>query len=377
MLFDSTLRRELARSFGATLVIILAIVLTIMFIRNLGQAAVGRISPQDVILLLAYIGLGHLSTMLALSLFIAVVATLSRMYRASEMTIWFASGVPLGRFVRPVMSMSWPVLLLIAVLSLFVWPWQNERSAVLKDQFESRSDLSRIAPGQFQTSADGERTFFFEGSASDPATGRNVFIVASRAGVESVTSAKSGAVENDADGRFLVLSKGQRNEQNMASGEKTLSRFETYRAEATERVRNAAPGAAPRALPTADLLRTPNAPNQGELAWRLGLVLAAANMLLLGIGMSASNPRHASNWNLLFALLGFFAYYNLINLSQAWVGTGRIGLGTALVATHGGAFALAIAVLWWRENGMRSSPIERRRRRRRRRRHAASAANAA
>ena len=31
--------------------------------------------------------------MLALSLFIAVVATLSRMYRDSEMTIWFASGV--------------------------------------------------------------------------------------------------------------------------------------------------------------------------------------------------------------------------------------------------------------------------------------------
>jgi lipopolysaccharide export system permease protein len=374
MLFDSTLRRELARNFGGTLVVILTIVLTIMFIRNLGQAATGRIAPQDVILLLAYIGLGHLSTMLALSLFIAVVATLSRMYRASEMTIWFASGVPLSRFVRPVLSMSWPVLLLIAVLALFVWPWQNERSAMLKEQFESRSDLSRVAPGQFQTSGDGERTFFFEGSASDPATGRNVFIVASRAGVESVTSAKSGAIQSDGDGRFLILNKGQRNEQNMASGEKTLSRFETYRAEASERVRNAAGGKAPRALATADLLRTPTAANQGELAWRLGLVLAAANMLLLGIGMSASNPRHASNWNLLFALLGFFVYYNLITLSQAWIGSGRISLGATLVIAHGGAFLLALAVLWWRENGMGRAVVARRRRRRRRRVAAAHSA---
>jgi lipopolysaccharide export system permease protein len=376
MLFDSTLRRELARNFGGTLVVILTIVLTIMFIRNLGQAALGRISPQDVMLLLAYIGLGHLSTMLALSLFIAVVATLSRMYRASEMTIWFASGVPLSRFVRPVLGMSWPVLLLIAVLSIFVWPWQNERSAILKDQFESRSDLSRVAPGQFQTSGDGERTFFFEGSASDPATGRNVFIVASHAGVEAVTSARSGSIRSEGDARFLVLSKGQRNEQNSATGEKTLSRFETYRAEAGERVRNAAAGVAPRALPTVELLRNPVAANQGELAWRLGLVLAAANMLILGIGMSASNPRHASNWNLLFALLGFFAYYNLINLSQAWVGAGRISLGAALAVGHGGALALGIALLWWRENGMRRSPIERRRRRRRRR-PGAAAANAA
>jgi lipopolysaccharide export system permease protein len=366
MLFDSTLRRELARNFGGTLVVILTIVLTIMFIRNLGQAALGRISPQDVMLLLAYIGLGHLSTMLALSLFIAVVATLSRMYRASEMTIWFASGVPLSRFVRPVLGMSWPVLLVIAVLSLFVWPWQNERSAILKDQFERRSDLSRITPGQFQTSGDGERTFFFEGSASDPATGRNVFIVASRDSVESVTSAKSGSIQNEGDDRFLVLSKGQRNEQNTESGEKTLARFETYRAEIGDRVRDAAPGVRPRALPTGDLLRNPSAPNQGELAWRLGLVLAASNMLLLGIGISASNPRHASNWNLLFALLGFFAYYNLINLSQTWVASGRVSLGAALAVGHGGVFLLALALLWWRENGMRRVAVVRRRRRRRR-----------
>jgi lipopolysaccharide export system permease protein len=366
MLFDSTLRRELARNFGATLVIILTIVLTIMFIRNLGQAAGGRIAPQDVMLLLAYIGLGHLSTMLALSLFIAVVATMSRMYRASEMTIWFASGVPLSRFVAPVLQTSWPVLLLIVLLALFVWPWQNEQSARLKDQFERRSDLSRIAPGQFQTSADGERTFFFEGSASGAAIGRNVFIVSSRGSVESVTSAKSGAIQSEDDGRAIVLTKGQRNEENTATGERTLSRFETYRAEASEHVRSAAGLLSPRALPTAELMRRPTAPNQGELAWRLGLVLAAANMMVLGIGMSASNPRHASNWNLLFALLGFFVYYNFINLSKAWVEAGRVGLGAVLVAGHGGAFVLALAVLWWRENGMRRVPAFRRRRRRRR-----------
>jgi lipopolysaccharide export system permease protein len=364
MLFDSTLRRELARNFGGTLVVILTIVLTIMFIRNLGQAALGRIAPQDIVLLLAYIGLGHLSTMLALSLFIAVVATLSRMYRGSEMTIWFASGVPLSRFVRPVLWTSWPVLLLIAVLSLFVWPWQNERSAVLKDQFERRSDLSRVAPGQFQTSADGERTFFFEGSASDSASGKNVFIVASRGGVESVTSAKSGSIQNDPNGRFLMLNKGQRNEQNAETGEKTLARFESYATQAGERALDAAGTPQPRVLPTAELLRDPTAPNRGELVWRVGLILAAANMLLLGIGMSASNPRHASNWNLLFALLGFFAYYNLINLSQSWVGSGRLGVGVALVAGHGSAFVLALALLWWRENGMRRVAVTRRRRRR-------------
>ena len=361
MLFDSTLRRELARNFGGTLVVILTIVLTIMFIRNLGQAAAGRVSPQDVMLLLAYIGLGHLSTMLALSLFVSVVATLSRMYRGSEMTIWFASGVPLGRFVRPVLRTSWPVLLVIGLLSIFVWPWQNERSAELKDQFERRSDLSRVAPGQFQTSADGERTFFFEGAASDPATGRNVFIVSTHGSTEAVTSARSGSIQSDDEGRFIVLNKGQRNEQDKSSGDRTLSRFETYRAQAGERVLAAAGGLPPRALPTLALLQDPTPLNRGELVWRVGLVLAAANMLLLGIGMSASNPRHASNWNLLFALLAFFVYYNLINMSQSWVGSGRVGLGVALAGLHGTAFGIAVLTIWWRENGMRRPVVARHR----------------
>ena len=363
MLFDSTLRRELARNFVGTFVVVLTIVLTVMFIRTLGQAALGRVSPQDVALLLAYIGLGQLSTMLALSLFVSIVATLSRMYRGSEMTIWFASGVPLKRFVRPVVLTSWPVLLVIALLALFVWPWQNQRTAELKDQFERRSDLARITPGQFQTSGDGQRTFFFEGSASDTSTGHNVFIVAARVGEESVTTAHTGRVEMVGGDRFVALDKGQRNEQNTTSGEKTLSRFETYRALAGERTLKAAGTMAPKALPTIELLSNRTAANLGELAWRVGLVLAGSNMLLLGVGLAASNPRHASNWNLLFAVLGFFAYYNFINLSQSWVGSGRLPFGAALLIGHGGVLAIAVSLLWWRENGINRGVPGRRTRR--------------
>ena len=93
MLFDSSTRSELARSFGVTLVVILTIVLTSTLIRTLGQAAGGNVAPQDVVLLMGYATIAHLATMLILSLFIAVVLTLGRIYRESEMTIWFASGI--------------------------------------------------------------------------------------------------------------------------------------------------------------------------------------------------------------------------------------------------------------------------------------------
>ena len=348
MLFDSTLRRELARNFGATLVVILTIVLTMLLIRTLGRAAGGEIAPQEVVLFLGYIALGHLPTMLALSLFVSVVATLSRMYRDSEMAIWFSSGVGLTRFVGPVLRVSWPVLLVIGALALFVWPWENQRSVELKERFEHRSDLSRVAPGQFQTSSDGTRTFFIERDPLDSRTGRNVFILDSQLGSESVTSARSGHIDDD---RYLVLSRGQRNDENLRTNEKTLARFEGYRVQTGDKVLSSMDNLPPKARSTLELLLDPSAKHLGQLAWRLGLLLGAANLALLGIGLSASNPRRASNWNLLFALLAFVVYYNVINLTEAWIAGGKASMGAALIVAHGGAFLIAVLLLWWREQG--------------------------
>ena len=358
MLFDSTLRRELARAFGATLVVVLTIVLTMFLIRTVGQAANGTVAPQDVVLLLAYVALGHLPTMLAMTLFVAIVITLGRMYRDSEMAVWFASGVGLSRFVRPVLRTSWPVLLAIALLLLFVWPWGNRNTQELRDRYQQRSDLARVAPGVFQTSSDGRRVFFVEREGADSVTARSVFILARQEHGESVTSAKTGRLETQAERRYLVLDKGQRNDVDTKSGERSLSSFENYRVLTSESAARSAENQPAKSVGTADLLLQPTARNQGELVWRFGLLLGAANLLLLGIGLAATNPRRASNWNLLFALLTFVIYYNLINLSQAWVASGRVSMEAALAGVHGLAFGSALTLLWWRDH----AAVSRRRR---------------
>jgi lipopolysaccharide export system permease protein len=353
MLFDSSTRSELARSFGVTLVVILTIMLTVTLIKTLGQAAGGNVAPQDVVLLMGYATLAHLATMLNLSLFIAVVATLGRRYRESEMTIWFASGVPLSRFIRPVLRMAWPVLLAIVVLELVVWPWGNQNSAELRDRYQKRSDLSRVAPGQFQTSRDGSRVFFIERDGDDAATGRNVFILSNQNDRESVTTAARGRLEMEGDDRLLVLDHGQRNETQLKTGEKSLARFEQYKVMTDTQVLANANQLPPKATPTLDLLRNPTVKNQGEFAWRLGWIFAGFNMALLGIGLAASNPRRANNWNLLFALLAFIVYFNSINVSVSRVGNGSAALVPTLLALHGGAFILALAIIWLRDNGNR------------------------
>ena len=132
-------------------------------------------------LLLGYTALGHLPTMLALSLFIAVVVTLGRMYRDSEMAIWFASGLGLTRFVRPVLRTGWPVLLVIALLlalRLALGNQQQQRAAR-----PLRAALRPVARGARACSRPPATAAACSSSSATAATsvsGRNVFILSSK-----------------------------------------------------------------------------------------------------------------------------------------------------------------------------------------------------
>lgn len=351
MLFDRALHRQLTRSFAATLVVILTIVLTMMLVRTLRQATRGGVAPEDIVLLLGYTTLSHLATMISLSAFVAIVLTLGRMYRDSEMPVWFSSGIGLSRFVRPALTTMAPMLTLVGLLLLVAWPWLNWQSLELRERYQQRSDLARVSPGLFQASADGNRVFFVDRGAQDgQAQARTVFVVVREGDRESVTSARNGRIEVVDQDRYVVLEQGQRAETDLVSGERSLARFDAYRIwidEAGPRVSTAPPA---KAIPTLDLLVTRSPTGDGELAWRFGMVLASANLVLLGIGLAQVHPRRISNWNLLFALLAFVLVFNLVNLSQSWVASGRVGLWTALLVLHGGGLLIAWALIWWRDN---------------------------
>lgn len=358
MLFDSSLRKELSRSFGGTVVVIVTIVVTIMLIRTLGQAAGGRVSPQDVALMLGYVMLGHLPTVLSLSVFVAVVSVLTRQHRDSEMAIWFSSGQSLWRFLPSVLRFAAPILLLIASMVLFVWPWANQNITSLRERYEQRSDLSRVAPGQFQSSRNGQRVFFIDKESPQEGTGRNIFILDQREDRESVTTAQAGSIDLSSDNaRLLTLRHGARTDLDLEGGTRTISRFDRYQVRLNEARSQALQAPPPKARSSLDLLTQRSRESDSELAYRFGQMAAAINLVLLGLGLVSGDPRRANSWSLLYALLTFVVYFNLLNLSQAWVSNGRLSLGAALLAVHGSITLLALAQLWWRARGAAPMPL--------------------
>lgn len=349
MLFDSSIRKELGRSFGATLVVLITVVMTMMLIRTLGQATKGTVSPSDVMLVMGFTVLGQLSTILTLSLFIAVVATLSRMYRDSEMAIWFSSGEGLASLLKPIVRFAWPIVAVIATLSLLIWPWSNQQIQELRTQFEQRSDIDRIAPGEFQESSDGNRVIFIDKDSMSDEAASNIFMVERRQGREFVTSSKTAHIENVDGNRNAVLTDGQRVETDQSTGQIKLTHFDTY----TLRLEENTPARArltARALPSLELLQSAQPIDRAEFGWRAGLPLAALNLLVLALAITTVNPRAGQSTSLVIALLAFVVYYNLMSMGQSWVASGRLSLLTYLLGIHGSIFIVAVMGLAIRHN---------------------------
>lgn len=147
MLFDSSLRKELARSFGATAIVLVTVLVTMTLIRVLGQASRGNFNPADVMLVMGYTVVTFMPNLMSLALFIAVVMTLSRIYADSEMVIWFSSRIGLARLLPALLRFAWPVLLAIALLSLLALPWARTRSANCSASLHSAMTWSASSRG--------------------------------------------------------------------------------------------------------------------------------------------------------------------------------------------------------------------------------------
>ena len=74
-------------------------------------------------------------------------------------------------------------------------------------------------------------------------------------------------------------------------------------------------------------------------------MLGAINFVVMALALASVNPRAGRSSNLIFVLLTFVVYSNLLNIGQSWVAGGRMGLGTLLLVLHGSVLMASLAWL--------------------------------
>jgi lipopolysaccharide export system permease protein len=349
MIFRKSLLRELVAVAAATFLVLLGISLTTQIVRLLGQAASGNITSESVIALLGFSVVNYLPVLLSLTLFIAVLLTLSRSYRDSEMVVWFSSGLGLTEWVRPVLSFAAPLVLMIAVLSLTLTPWAVSMSEELRRQVEGRDDVAAISPGVFRESRQADRVYFVEEVPGEQNVVANVFASSSQLGKQGVMVAARGFQEIAENGdRFLVLMNGRRYEGEPGTAEYKIYQFERYAMRIESKEAKAARAPTTKSVSTLALLADPEPPNLAELSWRVGLPASALVLAVLAIPLSFVNPRAGRSMNLVLALLVYMVYSNLLSISQAWIAQSRISLATGLWGVHALMLALLLVMFYRR-----------------------------
>jgi lipopolysaccharide export system permease protein len=353
VIFHRSLIREFSVIAIAVIGVLLAIILTRLLILLLGRAALGDLLPEAVLGLIAFGVLTYMPVLLGVAVFVAVLLALTRSYRDSEMTVWFSSGLSIAAWIRPVLQFALPVALVCALLSLAVAPWSQAQSVEYQRLLASRDEVSSVTPGVFRESRSSDRVFFVDKLSEREDVVNNIFVQSTENNRMGVMVAERGFIETAENGdRFVVLLNGRRYEGTPGALDYRTVDFERYalRIEPREAARQAPSN---KAIPTLDLLAEGRPEQLAELHWRLGLPLAVLIMAVFAIPLSFVNPRSGRSWNLVFAVLIYALYNNLLSIFQAWTAQGKLPGWLGLWPVHGVMVAI-LAFLFWRQlHGMR------------------------
>ena len=345
-LFKRSAVNEISSHAGVVMSTLMVVWLSVLLVRLLGQAAEGSIGSDIVLGIAAFSSVTALPTILTVTLFIAVIITVSRSYRENEMVVWFSSGISLITWLKPVLRVALPVCALIGLLTIQVSPWAYAQIEEYRQRFEQRSDIFKIATGQFIETQHGARVFFIEQDETlESGLGRVFARITEDDGWSSTITADHADYRVDEQGRrFIDLGPGNRYDMRNESNEFRMTHFDSFTMQiktadvgSEEAIRQAVLSRL-KARPFVDLINDRQPKSDGQIMWRVSMPIAALNLALLAIPLGAVNPRMGRSINLVIAGLVALLYMNLLNLMRSWIANGTVGffegtLGLNLLAT--------------------------------------------
>ncbi len=322
MIIDHYLRREISVPFLAVNAVLVAIFITFSLTRFLMDANAGLLHPSEVIQLTFLKALISLETLLPLSLYLAVMMGLGRLYSDSEIYAMRASGISEMRLLRPIAWFALLLAALIALFSVFVRPWAYAQSYRIKAQAEASAEVDRIHPARFYTFGDTGRTVFIKGILDGGTRLEQVFIRTRKNGSLQVITAGSGSMELEARSGYHRLILNNANVyKHVVDGPDVFAELGTFSLWIP--AGEAGPvGYKTKSTSTFDLRDSGNTVDLAEFQWRMSTPLSALLLALLAIPLSRSRPRQGRYARMLVAIVIYTVYFNLLDVGRTWVQMG-------------------------------------------------------
>lgn len=321
---DRYLLSETAKAFSAIVAILLLIVASMLFLRTLEEVNVGALRVHLVLSFLAYQIVRDLPTLLPPAFFLALLVTLSRFSRDSELIAMSACGIGPARHLRALLLLAVPVALITGWVSLSLQPWAATGIHQIRmQQKEQAAQIAGLQPGRFYLEERGQLVLYIGQMERDQSLG-DVFILDRRDDVERLVVSKGGRhrLEEGTGDHIVTLTSGHRFDGQPGGAAFMVGEFDQYRI----RIRSSAAGPAAVAkrstMPSSALIASAEPADRAELEHRLSAPLAVILFTVVAMPLIALSPRQRTPARLFLAFLAYFSFFNLQRLAESWLAAG-------------------------------------------------------
>jgi len=351
---DRYLLRETLNAWLAIIVVLMLIMLSTRFARLLSDAAAGEI-PQT--LLFRAVGLStlqYLVLLVPIAQLLAVMLTLGRLYRDSEIAAMLGCGVGLSRLYAPFLISGLAMALLCAWLAFSVGPWAARTGEYLVRDARRMVQYTPFEAGQFKSVAGGRAVFYTD--ALDPQTSQLglVFAQIDENDGNSIVIAERGrqTLDPQTGDRTITLEQGHRYAGLPGRADWDLVTFDTLDTRVTPPEFLYKPGKR-RVIPTAQLWRSDAPQDRAELHWRISAPLSVLLLTLLAVPLAHTGPRSGRYGKVVLALVIYLVYANLLGAGQDWIAKGDLPAGLGLWWVHALVGLLTLVLLGRRDGWLR------------------------
>lgn len=345
-LIDRYVIREVLKTLAGVSIVLFLIFMSNRIVRYLAQVASGDLPANILFSLIGLTSVQYMILMLPLSIYIAILLLLGRLYKDQEMAAMSSCGIGTLHLYRPIFWISVPLTILVAWMTFYVIPWTSQIEVELLKGARKNLVFTGISAGQFRESQGGNRIIYVEEISDDHVNMRNIFVRILTDKHPVIVTAEQGKMEIDPEtgDRLLVLTRGARYEGEPGVDEYKRIMFERHSLvikPANDNVEEAKR----LAITTEELLAASGAEEKAELQWRLGIPISVFLLSLLGVPLARVKPRQGQYGKLIYALLIYILYVNLLALAKSWTARELIPVTLGMWWVHLLMLALALVVL--------------------------------
>ena len=336
------IRRNLVTLFFAIIFIIGLVLFGNQFVMMVQESVERGIPLQELMPLVSFNMIRDVSLILSLSLFLAIILTISQLYKNSEAVVMNSLGLSDKHFIVFIQPLVLLSFVIIFFLTIYAVPWAMQQKNIMEEETKNASEFSFITAGEFEVFKQGKIVFYAsESKPLDTIEGQNmeeIFIYAfdNEKPVIVLASEAKKYIDSESKSIYLRLKDGVRYQGIPGNENINILNFDWYDLEIVsgELQKSIVIYTKIEGKSTLDLIKEGGRYANAELQWRLSQPITVLILSVIGVFLGKTSPRGGKGVNLLIGIIVFMLYYNGLLIAKSAIELGQMDPIIGLWGVH-------------------------------------------